>query len=288
MGNLDNQLPVIRGFFDKLESSITPVLPRNVSLGKLKEIVMTEVRRTPKLANCNPVSLIGAATQCCQLGLLPDKNLGQGYLIPFGKEVELVIGYKGMIRLAVESGKVSHIDAYAVYQGDEFYYQYGSDPKLTHVPCSFGNRGEITHFYAIATMIGGLKQWSVMTLEEVKIIQANSPSAKADKSPWKTPIGFPEMGKKSAIRKLFKYMAISPNMDRAVALDEMAESEEVSQKNAAVINGEAVVIDDGAVAAQGETTAERVKNQLKKKAGKEPHEAQLDDDPLPDMIEGEE
>lgn len=59
-------------------------------------IVKTEIRKNPKLAECDDISIMQAATQASQLGLGPNQH----YIIPCGGNAQLQISCKGMTELA--------------------------------------------------------------------------------------------------------------------------------------------------------------------------------------------
>ncbi|WP_202630600.1 recombinase RecT, partial [Deinococcus alpinitundrae] len=88
-------------------------------------LAVTEFRKNPMLKECTPESLLGAVMQAAQVGLEPDA-LGSAYLVPYYnknknvKEVQLQIGYKGLIELVRRSGQVTSIVANEVYENDEF------------------------------------------------------------------------------------------------------------------------------------------------------------------------
>ena len=86
-------------------------------------------------------SFIGAMMNAAQLGLEPNTTLGQAYLIPYGKQVQFVLGYKGLIDLAYRSGEVAIVRAETVFKNDEFVYELGFEPKLIHRPKLDGGRG---------------------------------------------------------------------------------------------------------------------------------------------------
>ena len=67
--------------------------------------------------------------------------------------MQALIGYKGLIRLARNSGEVSSLVAHEVCENDEFDFEWGLNEKLVHKPAA-GERGEITHFYAVAKFQG--------------------------------------------------------------------------------------------------------------------------------------
>ena len=248
--------PVILQYLNKFKSQIEAALPKHLTADRMARIVTTEVRKIPKLLECNPKSLFGAVIQASQLGLEPGSALGHCYLIPFKKDVNLIIGYRGMLDLARRSGNIISIEARAVYSNDKFSYSFGLTPDLKHTPIQEGDKGVITHVYAVARLKDGGLQWDVMTKAEVDGIRAQSKAGSS--GPWKT--HYDEMAKKTIIRRLFKYLPVSIEVQQAVGLDEQADAG-VSQQNDTVIEGEFMDIDE--IQEEGPTSGtEALKNKL--------------------------
>lgn len=236
----------------RTKAQIALALPKHMTADRLARIAMTELRKTPKLMQCDQMSFLGAIMQCAQLGLEPGGALGHAYLLPFDRrqkqgnqwvtvatEAQLIIGYRGMIDLARRSGQIVSLSARAVHENDTFSYAYGLEEKLEHVPCEDGNPGALTHVYAVARLKDGGVQFEVMSKAAVDKVRALSKSS--DKGPWVD--HYEEMAKKTAIRRLFKYLPVSIELQRAVNIDEKAEAD-IPQDNASVITGEHSVIDD--------------------------------------------
>ncbi|RSB59087.1 recombination protein RecT [Atlantibacter subterranea] len=236
----------------RTKAQIALALPKHMTADRLARIAMTELRKTPKLMQCDQMSFLGAIMQCAQLGLEPGGALGHAYLLPFERrqkqgnqwvtvatEAQLIIGYRGMIDLARRSGQIVSLSARAVHENDTFSYAYGLEEKLEHVPCEDGNPGSITHVYAVARLKDGGVQFEVMSKAAVDKVRALSKSS--DKGPWVD--HYEEMAKKTAIRRLFKYLPVSIEMQRAVNIDEKAEVD-IPQDNASVITGEYSVVDE--------------------------------------------
>jgi recombination protein RecT len=93
---------------------------------------------------------------------------------------------------------------------------YGLVERLEHKPAE-GDRGPITHFYAVAHMKDGGHAFEVMTREAVELVMKGSQS-KGEYGPWKD--HFAEMGRKTAWRRLAKYCPISVDLARGINLDE--------------------------------------------------------------------
>lgn len=226
-----------------MQAQIKAALPRHMTPERLARIVTTEIRKVPKLAECTPVSFFGAVIQCAQLGLEPGNALGHAYLLPYGKDVQLIIGYRGMIDLARRSGQIVSIDARAVYEGDRFECRLGLDPHIEHEPdWSNPNRtqGDKLQFvYAVAKLKDGGIQFDVMSRAEIEAIRARSKAGNG--GPWKS--DYQAMALKTVVRRLFKFLPVSIEMQTAVGIDERAESG-LTQDNGAVIDGQFTQVDD--------------------------------------------
>jgi recombination protein RecT len=209
----------IRTMLEKAKPQIALALPRHLSADRMLRISMTSIRRTPQLLSCNPQSLLGAIMQASQLGLEPDGVLGHAYLIPFKDEVQLIVGYKGLIDLARRSGQLSTIYARVVCAKDQFEYAYGLTERLEHIPSSENDPGDIVAAYAVAKLKDGALQFECMTRREIDAIRERSRAK--DSGPWVT--DFPEMAKKTVLRRLCKMLPASVELARAVALDERAD-----------------------------------------------------------------
>ncbi|WP_084611314.1 recombination protein RecT [Zooshikella ganghwensis] len=209
-------------FLNQLQAA----LPKHMTPERMARIALTEIRKNNTLGQCDPLSLFGAIVQSAQLGLEIGSGLGHAYIIPFRNkraqrvEVQFIVGYRGMIDLARRSGQIISLQAHAVYEGDDFDFAYGLAERLHHIPTSdVYNRGEMIGVYALAKLRDGGHQMEVMWKAEVD--QIRNQSKAADSGPWKT--HYEEMAKKTVIRRLFKYLPVSVEMQRAVTLEEQAQ-----------------------------------------------------------------
>jgi recombination protein RecT len=230
------------------KAQIALALPRHMTADRLARIAMTELRRIPKLQQCDPMSFLGAVMQCSQLGLEPGGALGHVYILPFEKrakqgnqwvtvstEAQVIIGYRGMIDLARRSGQIISIEARAVYEGDTFDVTLGLNSNITHKPDwnnpNRDNPAKLIFVYAVAKLKDGGIQFDVMSRSEVEATRARSKAATS--GPWVT--DYVAMALKTVCRRLFKWLPVSIEVQRAVGLDEQAERGE-GQNNASVID----------------------------------------------------
>lgn len=229
----------------KIKNQLAMALPKHMSSDRMARIVTTEIRKTPALADANMQSFLGAVVQCSQLGLEPGGALGHAYLLPFGNgkakdgksNVQLIIGYRGMIDLARRSGQIISISARTVREGDDFHYEYGLNEDLKHTPKA-DESAPITYVYAVARLKDGGSQFEVMTFNQIESVRKQSKAG--DKGPWIT--HWEEMAKKTVIRRLFKYLPVSIEIQQAVILDEKAEAG-ISQDNEMILDADFSVVE---------------------------------------------
>lgn len=219
-------------------------LPKHINSDRFVRIAITTIRQNPKLAQCNQESLLGALMVSAQLGLEPGV-LGQCYLIPYGRECQFQIGYKGMIELLRRSGQLKDIYAYSVYENDEFEMTYGLDRDLKHKP-NLQNKGNFIGCYCVAVLKDDARAFEYMTKEEIEA-HGKKFSKTYGNGPWKT--DFEAMAHKTVVKKMLKWLPVS------VEFLEMANKDEKTFKVADEKTGETeeiIVLNDGMVV-NGET-----------------------------------
>lgn len=209
-----------QSYLTAMMPAIQQALPRNgVTADRLARITLTTLRTTPKLLECSIESLLGAVMQSAALGL--DPSIGGCYFIPYKNTVSFQISYKGLIDIACRSGNVISIVAQEVRKGDVFDYEYGRKENLKHVPAPESERGEIEYFYAYAQLKNGGFVFQVMHVSDVeKIRNEHSISYKYDKQNSIWGKHFSQMGLKTVIKRLVKYLPLSIEVAEAIAQDE--------------------------------------------------------------------
>ncbi|WP_313350254.1 recombinase RecT [Paracoccus sp. (in: a-proteobacteria)] len=205
---------------DQAKQQLAAVAAGHMRPERMLRLMANAMRTTPQLGDCEPLSLLGSMMTCASLGVEPNTPLGHAYLIPFKNkrkgitEVQLILGYKGMIDLARRSGHIRNIHGDVVYEGDEFSFEYGSEQHLKHRPK--GKRVNPIYAYCHATLTDG-EAFVVLPWDEVMAIRDASQGyrtaiqyGKKD-SPWIAHQH--EMAAKTAVRALFKYLPISIELD---------------------------------------------------------------------------
>ena len=225
------QAKTVRDLIERQKPELARALGDAIGVERFTRIVETELRRTPKLYECDPASLLGAMMLAAQLGLEPGP-LGHVYLVPFKGRVEFIIGYRGYIDLAFRSGQVKDVSAVIVYAGDHFQYEHGTTPKLRHVPLGPVEDREPEAVYAVARLKTGGAPFVVLYPEDWERARKRSASGVKGYGPWKD--DEPAMIRKTAVRRL------SPWLPQTATFAHAAEADGVIPET---IDGEAVESD---------------------------------------------
>ena len=185
---------------------------------RFSRILMTLVRQSRGLAECELSTVLGGALTGAALGLDPTPGLDEFYLVPFkdktGKKLaQFILGYKGMQRLAYQGG-CKKIIAREVCKHDEFEIVYGDSERLIHKPPITGERGEEVGYYVMVTLPDGEKTFYYITKADAKK-HAEKKSRAHSSGPWQT--DFASMAEKTCMRKIFKWLPKST--DAAIAMN---------------------------------------------------------------------
>ena len=199
-------------------------MPKHMSSERLYQLAVTAIKQTPELAACDTMSLVSCVMKCSALGLEPSAvdGLGRAYILPYRNHGQMtatfILGYKGMIDLARRSGEIKDISARAVFEGDEFEYEFGLEERLVHRPSSSARDAgaKPTHVYMVCHFKDGGHYIDVMTYDEVEAVRKRSKAA--NNGPWVT--DYVAMAKKTVIRRAFPYLPASVEAQQAVAADE--------------------------------------------------------------------
>lgn len=213
-----NQPSSVKGFM------ALPTTKRRVEelLGERSSNFMTSVSTMigsdDKLANCEPVSLFMACLTAAALDLPINKNLGFAHIIPYGKEAQFQMGWRGYVQLAQRTGKYKTIAATAVYEGQLIQEDplegnsYDWDARVSD---------EVIGYVAKFTTINGFQKEVYMSVDEItRHADKYSKAYNHGKGygPWKD--NFDAMALKTVIKMLIsKWGIMSIELEKAVTLD---------------------------------------------------------------------
>ena len=161
---------------------------------------------------------------CAQLDLEPNTPSGLAYLIPYGRECQFQVGYKGLLQLMYRSGAIASFNADVVYRGELerglFRYTSGIHPNIEHEidlldnSARSGDPKDIVAAYAAVTLKSGEPVMRLVTKKEIDQARAqggrNSPA-------WRD--HYAAMAIKTAIKRLAQWLP-QTKMDEAFAAED--------------------------------------------------------------------
>lgn len=181
------------------------------------ESKMTDHRTWPTVL----VALMTAA----QLDLEPGGPLADAHLVPWwdkdlGYHVwSLMPGYRGLVKLAIQSGVVKRMRAFAVYERDVFTIKQGSEPGIIHEVWTGADRGKTIGAYAVARIAGDdgedESEWMPWAeIEKIKLEQQGRSPA------WRS---WPDqMARKLPLKRLCNQLPLGERFRLALEVDHAA------------------------------------------------------------------
>lgn len=209
-----SEITLVRNQIDDMATQFQAALPAHIPVERFARVVMTAIQNNGDLLSCSRRSLFNAAMKAAQDGLLPDGR--EGAMVPYKGEVTWMPMVGGIRKKARNSGEIATWDVHAVFANDAFDYELGDNPFIRHKP-TLANRGALIAVYSVATLKTGEKSRDVMSVEDVEKIRSKS---RAQNGPWKDPVFYPEMAKKTVARRHSKVLPMSSDLDDLIRRDD--------------------------------------------------------------------
>lgn len=202
--------------------------------------IISAVNNNPQLQECANSSIVSGALLGASLNLTPSPQLGQFYLLPFkdknrGMVAEFVLGYHGMIQLAVRSGQYKKINVLPIKEGELIRF----DPLDEEIEVNLIDDEEKREntptigYYASFTYINGFKKsiyWSRAKMERHALKYSAGYRAKKGYTFWEK--DFDGMACKTMIRQLIsKWGAMDVSMQTAIEYDNSFVADDGSRVN---------------------------------------------------------
>jgi recombination protein RecT len=222
--------PSFKEYLQKTEKQITAIMAKGVDPKKYIQAAAFSISKMPKVLECTSISIINCVMEASQLGLNIGGVRGECYIVPYNDRknnkmvAQFILGYQGMLSLLFKTGKIKSIQVKEVYENDTFSFEYGSRAFLMHQPLMDGDRGAFKAVYAIIELTTGGTIFEVMPKVDIDRARDMSQDYKYKKEDSIWGKFYPEMAKKTVVRRIFKYLPLSSDIQRAVNLDEQADS----------------------------------------------------------------
>lgn len=193
------------------------------------------------LQECNPKDVVMEALKAASLHLPLAKPLGRAYVLPFKNKgvatPTFVIGWKGLVDLAVRTGQYETINAICIYKGE----MTGQD-KLSGFVSLDGIKesNEVVGYLGYFKLTTGFKKMVYMTVEQMahygktyaptlkynKITEeelVKKAQEQSENGPQSGAVGwfgdFNAMGLKTVVRKVLSWGPMSIELQNAISMD---------------------------------------------------------------------
>lgn len=178
--------------------------------------IISATKASPKLAQCEPDSIISSAVIAAILDLPIQSNLGFAHIVPYGNKATFQMGWKGFVQLAIRTGQYRNINATVVYEGELSYHNRITGEVTINADKKISSK--IIGYVAYFSLVSGFEKYLYMTTEQCKAHGAKY-SKSFSSGNWQS--DFDGMALKTVIKQLLsKYGILSVDMQMAVTADQ--------------------------------------------------------------------
>jgi recombination protein RecT len=222
-----------------IQNQLTTIMGKNA--GSFTSSMIELFSQDSNLQECDPKAVVMEAMKAAALHLPLSKSLGRAYVLPFKNKgvatPTFVIGWKGLVDLAVRTGQYETINAICIYKGE----MTGQD-KLSGFIKLDGAResNEIVGYLGYFKLATGFTKMVFMTVEQMahygktfaptlkfnKITEeelVKKAQEQSEHGPQAGAVGwfgdFNAMGLKTVVRKVLSWGPMSIELQNAIAQD---------------------------------------------------------------------
>jgi len=196
------------------QSGLAAALADRIGVERFTRAAVTVLRTTPALRNCTPDSVLGGLFVAAQLGLEVGGPLGYAYLVPYGREAQLIVGVRGFVELFYRAGARS-VRADIIREGDSVERSTDSSGRVlirwTDADPMNPNRPAVG---ALATVILASGEPLQELMSKAQILKRKPRTSRS--GPWND--WEDEMWKKTVLRQCAKTARLSSD-DLALAIE---------------------------------------------------------------------
>jgi recombination protein RecT len=195
-------------------------------LGKNPQSFITNILQTvndnESLSRATPNSILNAAATAAAMGLPITNSLGLAYIVPYGKNAQLQIGWRGFVQLALRTSRYRFLNVCEVYENQFFGFNKFTeefDLNLSITPI-----GKVHGYIAGFELVDGFRKVMYWTMEDV-VNHAKKYSKSYTSGPWKNE--FEKMAKKTVLKRLIhNWGPLSIEMQQAIRFDQSVQDVE--------------------------------------------------------------
>lgn len=245
---------IIKDLIDSSRQDIAQRLPSYLNPSQFFALCYALERskqNNPKLyaaVQRNPQGLVAAVLRAADVGLCIGSQYDHCTLIAYGDDIQLSIGYHGLVYQLVRAGAVLKINASCVYEGDLFKVELGDEERIIHEPnlhdenrrqkAWLYDKKNILGAYAVAWLPDPLRRLRQHRWCPTGEIEAARLKSKVPEGPaWKNE--YPAMAIKTAIRRVAKLIEVcGPTEENKEAWERYGRTIEVEKSESRDFNDE--------------------------------------------------
>jgi recombination protein RecT len=128
--------------------------------------VLIAVSGNEDLQKCEMRSIVSSALRSATLKLSVDPATGYAYLVPYGSQANLIVGYKGLYQMAIRTNKYRAINVFEIYDGEN-----PVEDRFTgfwSIEGAAKNKEKVIGIMAYFELLRGYKKFLYMTLPEIE------------------------------------------------------------------------------------------------------------------------
>ena len=190
--------------------------------------VVSAVNTNAELAKCTNSSIVSGALLGASLNLVPSPQLGHYYLVPFndknkGMVAQFIIGYHGLLQLAIRSGQYKKLNVMPIKEGELVRFDPLNEEIEVNLIEDDAKREETPTcgYYAFYEYTNGFKKaiyWSKAKMEKHAERYSAGYRAKKGYTFWEK--DFDAMACKTMLRQIItKWGAMDINLQKAIDND---------------------------------------------------------------------
>lgn len=223
-------------------------LPSNVTPEQFNNVALMALSTNPDIQSCTTESIMQSLIKCAQDGLMPDgreaalvkyntKDKATGAWVNKAQYMPMVYG---LIKRMRNSGDVTGVNAYIVYENDKFEFKIVNGiEQLIHEPVLIGDRGKPALAYCVVRLRDNDPHIEIMIADEIE--KTRSKSKSKDSGPWVD--WWDEMAKKTVIHRAAKrvpstsdIMSVIRNDQSAMMAEDADEAETQNERRSTLIS----------------------------------------------------
>jgi len=190
--------------------------------------LIISVNNDPSLLRCEKLSLVSGGLQAKQYNLRIGDASGHAYLVPYNDrksgttKAQFQIGYKGLVQLALRSGKYVKINVVDVREGELEYIDYlMEEHRFKWLMPEVRKNKPVIGYAAVVVEKSGFSKILYATKEEIEAHAGKYSQAYkgSNSSPWTTE--FDKMAKKTVLKLLLgTYGHVTPELEALIQADQ--------------------------------------------------------------------